>query len=149
MVWSLLIDNVIKWDPEYFEDFWTVPGYLGFDAPSSLEGARIQHPATITRTITSGEAQSLGLPIPLTLSIGEWTEVPVAFELDSLPDGSLQGAALKVMTGAAVGHLLYVTDVMDGVVLASFGEEHAEGLTGLAVGDDEMVDNGIFLAAQT
>ena len=149
MVWSLLIDNVIKWDPEYFEDFWTVPGYLGFDAPASLERVRIQHPTTITRTITSGEAQSLGLPIPLTLTIGQWTDVPVAFELDSLPDGSLQGAALKVTSGAATGHLLYVTDVMDGVVLASFGEEHAQGLTALAVGDDVVIDNGIFLAAQT
>ena len=28
-VWSMLGNNMIKYDPEYFEDFWTVPGYLG------------------------------------------------------------------------------------------------------------------------
>ena len=36
-VWSILIDNVMRWDPEYFEDFWAVPGYLGFDPPESLQ----------------------------------------------------------------------------------------------------------------
>ena len=28
-VWSVLGDNMVKCDPDYFEDFWTVPGYLG------------------------------------------------------------------------------------------------------------------------
>ncbi len=39
-VWAFLIDNVTKWDPEYFEDFWTVPGYLGANPPESLKSAR-------------------------------------------------------------------------------------------------------------
>ena len=35
-VWSVLADNVVRNDPTYFDDFWTVPGYLGHDAPESL-----------------------------------------------------------------------------------------------------------------
>ena len=54
MVWSLLVDNVIKWDPEYFEDFWTVPGYLGYDPPPSLARARLQHPTVVTETVNVG-----------------------------------------------------------------------------------------------
>ena len=34
-------------DPSYFEDFWTVPGYLGADPPESLANARVQHKTTI------------------------------------------------------------------------------------------------------
>ena len=34
--------------PTYFEDFWTVPGYLGADPPPSLLDARMQHKTTVT-----------------------------------------------------------------------------------------------------
>ena len=47
-VWSDLIDNVRKWDPDYFEDFWTVPGYLGANPPESLARARVQRQTTVS-----------------------------------------------------------------------------------------------------
>src|SRR5262245_36891794 len=40
-VWSMLGDAMIQYDPEFFDDFWTVPGYLGVNPPASLEAARI------------------------------------------------------------------------------------------------------------
>ena len=34
-VWACFADWFREWDPSYFDDFWTVPGYLGADAPQS------------------------------------------------------------------------------------------------------------------
>ncbi len=70
-VWSILIDNVMRWDPEYFEDFWAVPGYLGFDPPESLSNARVQVKATVMDTITAAAAAKLGLTVPRLLTVGE------------------------------------------------------------------------------
>ena len=42
-VWSMLGNNMIKYDPEYFEDFWNVPGYLGANPTESL--LQRAHPA--------------------------------------------------------------------------------------------------------
>ena len=36
MIWGGLFDNMVRWDPEYFDDFWTVPGYLGANPTESL-----------------------------------------------------------------------------------------------------------------
>ena len=33
-VWAGLFDHFTTWDPTYFDDFWTVPGYLGENPPS-------------------------------------------------------------------------------------------------------------------
>ena len=61
-VWSTLADNLLRLDPTYFEDFWTVPGYLGAHPPASLEQARIQHKTTVTGVVFAEEAAALGLP---------------------------------------------------------------------------------------
>ena len=34
----LLYGGLVMADPSYFEDFWTVPGYLGHEPPASLGG---------------------------------------------------------------------------------------------------------------
>jgi len=40
---SVLYPAVVMADPSYFDDFWTVPGYLGANPPASLLKARLQH----------------------------------------------------------------------------------------------------------
>jgi len=45
-------------DHSYFEDFWTVPGYLGANPPESLVRARIQHKTAVTRVVSAGEARA-------------------------------------------------------------------------------------------
>src|SRR4029450_10738198 len=37
-----IFDNMQKWDPTYFTDFWTKPGYLGKDHPELFVRDRIQ-----------------------------------------------------------------------------------------------------------
>ena len=67
-VWSVLGDNMLKYDPQYFEDFWTVPGYLGANPSDSLVQARVQHKTTVVRPILIGEAQELGLPLAMAIA---------------------------------------------------------------------------------
>ncbi|HUA22549.1 MAG TPA: hypothetical protein VMA54_00370 [Steroidobacteraceae bacterium] len=63
---AVLFDHVVRMDPQYFVDFWTVPGYLGANPPKSLLGARIRHKTVVTRVIMSNEAAAMGLPGPAT-----------------------------------------------------------------------------------
>jgi hypothetical protein len=149
-VWSVLADNMIRLDPGYFEDFWTVPGYLGANPPASLEQARIQHKTTVTGVVFADEAAELGLPMPMAMPRGTKTEeIPVAVRLAELPDGKLRGAMLRVTSGAAAECAMYIVGVRDDLVLTGVGEAHFEGISGLVDGDEVVVDNSVYLAFQT
>jgi hypothetical protein len=147
-VWSMIIGLVLNGDPKYFEDFWTLPGYLGADAPASLARARVQHKTTVTKVVTREEAAELGLLLPLALRVS-YPDAPVAVRVEALPDASLQGATLTAVSGKAAGRVLYITSVSGDVVSIGFGAEHSEGLTGIEPNDEVLIDNSIYLAAQT
>src|SRR5262249_46662446 len=140
---------VITWDPEYFEDFWTVPGYLGFDAPESLSRVRVQHKTTITALVMRDEAASLGLAAPMTMNIGANVDAPFAVRIADLPDQNLQGTAVNMVSGKAAGRVIYIVDVVGDVAVVGFGEQNEEGLRGVEVGDEVMIDNSNYLASQT
>src|SRR5882724_8527963 len=53
---GVLYPGIVQADPQYFTDFWRVPGYLGANPPESLIKARIQHRTTIKLGITEAEA---------------------------------------------------------------------------------------------
>jgi hypothetical protein len=148
-VWSDLIDNVRKWDPDYFEDFWKVPGYLGANPPESLARARIQCQTRVSGTVTSEEAAALGLTLPRFHSIGDKPEMPVALRIDGLPAHSLQGATVTMSSGGATGQVLTIVDVVGDIVVTGFGPDHVHGLSGVAAGDEVLIDNSEYLAAQT
>ncbi|HET6950700.1 MAG TPA: hypothetical protein VFI47_10005 [Acidimicrobiales bacterium] len=149
-VWSTLADNMIRLDPDYFEDFWTVPGYLGADPPASLERARIQHKTTVTGVVFADEAAALGLPMPMAMARGTRTDdIPVAVRLAEVPEGRLMGAMLRIVSGPAADRSMHIVGVQDGLVLTGVGEAHFEGLSELAAGHDVVIDNAAYLAFQT
>jgi hypothetical protein len=148
-VWSDLIDNVMKWDPQYFQDFWTVPGYLGASPPPSLARARVQQTSTVVEAIAADEAAALGLPLPRFHSIGIKPDMPVALRIQDLPDNDLGGATLTIATGEASGQVLSIVDVVGDVVVPGFGPEHRSGMSGVSAGDEVFIDNSVYLAAQT
>ncbi len=147
-VWSMIIGAVLKNDPEYFVDFWTVPGYLGADHEGSLAKARVQHKTSITKVVTRDEAAALGLVVPLALRVA-YPDSPVAIQVEAVPEASLQGATIKVLSGDAAGRTLYVTDTNGDVLAIGFGDTDPAGLKGLDAGDDIEIDNSVYLAAQT
>lgn len=149
-VFGALIDNIVSWDPEYFELFWKAPGYLGFDAPQSLANARLQHQTRIKRVVMSKEAIQLGLPVSMSAKFADSeAESPAALELEEMPNGALAGATLTLRSGGASGHRLLVSGVVRGLVLVGFGEGHFQALLQVAAGDEALLDNSIYLATQT
>jgi len=148
-VWAVLADNIVKFDPGYFEAFWTVPGYLGYDSPRSLLDARVQHTTTVTEVIFGEQAREMGLPLPMAMPRGTVTELPAALRIAEPVEGYSLGAQIQVLSGKAVGHAMYLTGIRDDVVIVGMGEAHFEELAELAVGDEVMIDNSIYLAFQT
>ncbi len=151
-VWACFADWFLEWDPEYFEDFWTVPGYLGADAPESLARARVQHAGTVTKAIMAAEAAELGLPLTYMMMLeGNKESPPVALRIDGLrksPD--LLGATFTVTSGAAAGRTLYIAEVVgEDIVLLGESLTHGYGLAGIEAGDQVVIDNSQHLAYQT
>ena len=63
---AALYGGVVMADPGYFTDFWTKPGYYGFDHPESFVGYRMQHKATIAALVTGADAQRQKLETSVT-----------------------------------------------------------------------------------
>ncbi len=149
-VFSALIDNMIEWDPEYFKDFWTVPGYLGANPPESLSRARIQHKTTISKVVMANEAAELGLTLTMPAKLADSeAELPSMLKIESTPEGNLQGAAMTLTSGAAAGHTLYIAGAFGDLLFIGFGEAHFRALTKIKAGDEVLIDNANYLATQT
>src|SRR5262249_27581368 len=92
----LLFPMVVAKEPTYFEDFWTVPGYLGADPPESLRRARVRHRTTVKKVVGSqaGEGARGGVDDAFRRLLGG----QVRLQVESTSAGDLQGASLVVKT---------------------------------------------------
>ena len=149
-VWSMLGNNMIKYDPDYFEDFWSVPGYLGANPTESLLQARIQHKTTVVEPIMADQAEKYGLGTGVAIFRTEaMADIPIALKLDGLPDGSLMGAMLSMTSGKAAGHNFWIISAQGDIVVTGQGETEFAALSGVAAGDEVLIDNSVYLAFQT
>jgi hypothetical protein len=149
-VFGALFDNMVKWDPGYFEDFWSKPGYLGFDPPQSLARARFQHETRVSRIVMSKEAIELGLPVSMSAKFADsQAETPAAVQVEQTPNGNVQGATLTLTSGGAAGHRVLISGIAKDLMLLGYGEAHYQALSQMAVGDEAVLDNSIYLATQT
>ena len=149
-VWGGLFDHMLTWDPTYFDDFWTVPGYLGANPRASLHDAKVQHKTRILDLVRPRDATSLGLPIPMAMRGQEnIDDVPLAYELEDMPDADLTGARLEFTSGQASGHNVWISGRRGDYLTTGIGQEQFEHLRQVTVGDDVLVDNTLYLAFQT
>jgi len=147
---GMFLDNMFRWDPDYFKDFWTVPGYLGADAPESLRRARVQQKAKIVQVLKAKEVANLGLAVSMAARIADPEgNMPAAVKFEKMPDMELRGCTMTLTSGAAAGHVLYISGVAGDLVMVTFGEAHFREVVKMKAGDEAMVDNGTYLAAQT
>ncbi len=146
-VFAAIFGTLKAGDPTYFEDFWTVRGYLGADPPESLLRARVQHTTTIAEVITTAEVRRKGLPV--SIAAGTSDTAPAALRLVVLPEGRLQGSFLKPLDGGAAGMSLMISGVIDELVMLGFGGGGIETLEAIGVGDRVEIDNSDYLASQT
>jgi hypothetical protein len=158
---TLLYPGIVQADPQYFTDFWHVPGYLGANPPQSLVTARIQHKTTVKLTINETEAGRRGLEINHLTGQARGTadkawqamqeaaaKTPVAFQLaDAPPKVDFLGGDLIILTGAAAGMKVSLRQIVGDVVVVGVADPKVLSL--IAAGDQVQVDNSNFLAAQT
>ncbi len=158
---AVLYPGIVQADPQYFIDFWHVPGYLGANPPPSLLAARIQHHTTVKLAINEAEAGRRGLEIAHLTGQARGTadeawqamqdaaaKIPVAFQLvDAPPKVDFLGGDLIILTGAAAGKKVSLRQITGDVVVVGVADPKVLSL--IAPGDQVQVDNSNFLAAQT
>ncbi len=148
-VLTTLFDQLIRKDPEYFDDFWKVPGYLGADNPESLQPFRIHHETTISKLMMPSDLKKMGIPVTISGGAESDIEVPAALIMEDLPEDDIQGASIFLRSGDAEGAVLYIAGAFDNMVMVAFGEDNFRRLAHLKVGDKVEIDNSVYLAAQT
>jgi hypothetical protein len=157
-LWSSMADTLLSQDPEYFEAFWTKPGYVGHDAPHLVESDVIDVDATVTRVLTcrdfieqpeqfEGAKWDL-MKATVSLMAGSLgLDFPIAVELSGVGDGYRLGAGVRITSGTAAGRQLYTLKAVDDVFQCDgLAEANLLRFTGVEVGDTVHVDNRAFLA---
>jgi hypothetical protein len=151
---AALYPGVAAADRAYFSDFWTKPGYLGFDHPEQFAKSRIQYQGALAELMTAAQASSHdnrgGVDTAFRALEGGDRQRIVALRLRGLSvtdAGYLNPGELKVLSGAARGRTLLLSHITgDIVVLAN---DDAGVAKQLAAGDELQIDNSNFLALQT
>ncbi|MGD9793505.1 MAG: hypothetical protein AB7V43_08475, partial [Acidimicrobiia bacterium] len=157
-LWTSIADLLVDQDPSYFENFWTRPGYVGHDLPDAVNGDLIDDTFTVSRVITptdlmtdpafaGPEYMMLRTIVAIMASSRGESDTPYAIEVAGLDRGYLLGAGVKVLTGAAAGRQLYVSQPVGSVLMCDgHGEANLQRFTGVSVGDQVQIDNRKFLA---
>ncbi len=157
-LWTSMAESLEEQEPSYFENFWTEPGYVGFDQPDVVAGDIIDTEATVRRVLTGRDVledsrfaeprhQNFRLLVSVFASLGDAMDLPMAIELDGVGPGYRLGAGITPVQGEAAGRRLYCASFADDVFYCD-GEGEANHLrfTGVQAGDKVSVDNRRFLA---
>ena len=163
---TAIYQGMVMIDPTYFEDFWTKPGYLGFDPPASLKAARLQYVTKVALPLTAEGLEARGMS-PKRLPgqprdagrgsadlawqklVSDGSSRPIAFELEGTPpDVGFIGGDLYVLSGEAKGKRIALLALSGKVVTLGVVADVA-ALAKIKPGDEVRIDNSNFLAAQT
>ncbi|MFH8249022.1 PKD domain-containing protein [Microbacterium sp. B2969] len=145
-------------DPSYFDDFWTLPGYLGADPSSSVHRDRVLHATTVVEVIRRRDAVAAGVfgaPAGPAGGVDEAFKGPeqggdvvVALRLAAPPTIEPMNAELSIASGETEGSVALLQNVIGDLALVDF-PELSPFLQQVRVGDHVEIDNSNFLAAQT
>jgi hypothetical protein len=157
-LWSATADLLYEQDPEYFEKFWTAPGYIGHDLPSAVESDVIDLELEVVRPVTIGDlihestfdAPQFGAARRMAMirqGMGSPADLPVGVEIAGVDSGYKLGAGIRLLDGKAAGRQLYATDFAGDFYFCD-GRADASILrfSDVAPGDKVHVDNRRFLA---
>jgi hypothetical protein len=157
-LWTSLADELYARDPEYFENFWTQPGYVGHDQPDLVKRDLINQRCTVLRTLSARdlnesptfagtEYQTMRILAAMVGAGSEAYDFPYAVEIDGLKDGYRLGTGIEVLTGKAAGRSLYATGFAGNVFACDGqGEANVRRFQDVLPGDEVRVDNRRFLA---
>ncbi|NQW92386.1 hypothetical protein HQQ88_19000 [Curtobacterium sp. VKM Ac-2861] len=143
---SVLYPGIMHADPAYAEDFWSAEGYLGSDLDSSVHRDRVQLKTTLVELLTAdSETAAITGGVDESYKATARPRTVIGARIADRPEGFTLGAELAILTGPSAGKLLRLTGVDGTTVLFEPGEGSFE----LTPGDEVLVDNSNFLAAQT
>ncbi|MCR8660596.1 hypothetical protein [Paenibacillus endoradicis] len=158
---TVLTPAVMQIDPSYFDDFWTVDGYLGHDPNSSAAQARLQHKTTITEIVLpvqladtdSSKAMNMGVDDAWKM-LEEGKDFIPTFKLATVPEGEiyLEGAFIEIVSGEAAGIKIPLGQLNGDVATlgAAYGFfTSVENLRKVKTGDEIILDNSDYIALQT
>ena len=156
----VLYQSIKQMIPDYFKDFWTTSGYLGYDHPELFKEAKIikgdnnqssNFQCGSSKHGVGGAYNRIGTGncrCRLEKIGGTGEGMPVAFQLgDEIKTKTFLCGDLVIKSGAAKGASLMLTKVDgDKVVL---GPTASEILVKVKPGDTVIVDNSNLLAVET
>ena len=158
---AALYQGVLAADPTYFTEFWTKPGYYGFDHPESFDGDRLQFDSKVKSLVTLREAYEKhinldaskeesqgGVDTAFKVPEGENPDRVVALRLqESPPNTNFMGGDVFITSGELQGTRLNVSRIVDDIIVLGIADNAI--VDKIEVGIDVKVDNSNFLAAQT
>ena len=166
----VLLTGIRASDPEYFEDFWKVPGYLGAEPGSSAVRDRIFMDTKIRLVYAPGRkgkvlAEEAEIQVDSRNGVNDaWkkmisSEADAAeepwVELEAAPEGEdlyLKGAVMSFLTGPAQGRKLQIGRIEEKRVYFTDGigtNGIMETLELAQIGDEVHLDNSDYIAIQT
>ncbi|MBB6669319.1 PKD domain-containing protein [Cohnella nanjingensis] len=159
---TVLTPAVMNMDPSYFEEFWTVPGYLGSDPASSASSARLQFYTVIKDVVwpreqasseSDGGSANMGVDEAWKMLMEAEGSIP-SFRLANAPvgDAYLQGAFIRITSGEASGLKIPLGSIDGDVVTigSALGfYTSVQSLAKVKPGDKIVLDNSDYIALQT
>ncbi len=148
-----VVPGLVDFDPGYFDDFWTEPGYGG--SSESLRTARIQSTHAVERVLTAADVVASPAvddmdPYQYLAVAGiarTRPDMPVGVVVDGLPADAAVGAWLTVTSGAASGRELISLGGGGDVIVAAGGRRNMSiGFEDVEPGDEITFDNSHYLA---
>jgi hypothetical protein len=142
-LWGWSADQWYADDPDYYDDFWTEPGYLGHDDLAAFEADLIvDRTVKVSKVVTARDLGPVGALMEPDLVWGIFVEGITA------EDGFLQGSSIKILSGAAAGRQLWCIGASRaGMLLADgIGADGNARFSGVEPGDEIELDNRRYLA---
>jgi hypothetical protein len=158
VLWTWVVRDLVAFEPDFFANFWSEPGYEGYDNPASFADDLVDDKTIVARVLTPRDLMTLGGADDVTdVSSGMLVrmsamfadnDVAIALELDRPYSQDLAGARVRINSGEAAGRTLYLIGSMGNIVFASTvgSAEAVEGFNGVNAGDEVSVDNRERLA---
>jgi hypothetical protein len=143
--WAWGAEGYYAADPDYYDGFWTTPGFAGHDEPHLFaDDLIVDTRVTVKEMLTSAELAQRGYGRVITIEGGDLANGAV---IDPV-DGYAVGCSVRVLTGKAAGRQLWCVGQFDGTTITVDGVGEAGNLRfdGVLPGDELEVDNRRFLA---
>jgi hypothetical protein len=138
--------NSLEYNPEYFEDFWTKRGYLGFDDPERLARRRVQQTARVTEVVSVEEVMGTNPAELQLLMAGAAPQANAAVGLDIEDPHQAYMSWMRIKTGKAAGRELVAMVILPGGQIVPFLQKSPELFDGVEPGDEVELDNRDWLA---